>query len=297
MPDKPNLKLIDIEKFKKATSSRHHYIPRFLIKGFTNTNEQLYIYDKQKNEILKNSRPSKSIFFENDRNTLHLKNEDKTSIIEDYLYKEIDNKTSRVINFYQSESLSKVNFTVEDTATFLFFLISLFWRIPKTDYATNELMERSTITTPPNIDKEDLRKDPVYRKISRAFLYRHHIDEMIISGYKGRKCLNIHELKEPVFLIGDFPILFRKHQNLFSSFNDTDILFALNSNRVYSSTLEPLNNFSANHAFLYNACIIDQSVNYIGCGDLEILKYSIDLYQKLKQNGRIYGLSNEVFKT
>ena len=283
------------KKFLEKKSSRHHYIPQFLINGFTNENGLLFIYDKQADKILAKQRPPKSIFFETDRNTVEVKDSIKSSIIEDYLYAEIDNKTSKVIKYFQTEKLSEIDFKIEDTATLLFFLISIFWRIPKTDYASEDLMERSIITAE-GIDPEILRNDPAYKKLSRAGLFRHHIDEMINFGMKGKKWNNLHQNENPIYVIGDFPFLSRKKTNEFRKFNDTDILFAVSSTRIYSSTKESLNNFAQINSYSYNAAIIHQSLKYIACGDLNVLEQSIKFYKELTRVGLIY--SNErVFKT
>ena len=50
-------------------SSRHHYIPQFLIKGFYNEKNKVFVYDIQKDEILPDTKSSKSVLFEWDRNT------------------------------------------------------------------------------------------------------------------------------------------------------------------------------------------------------------------------------------
>lgn len=284
-----------LDELLKKKSSRHHYIPQFLINGFTDENGLLHIYDKQADKILSKQRPPKSIFFEIDRNTVELRDDLKTSLLEDYLYSEIDNKTSKVIKTYQTEDLSKIDFQLEDTAIVLFFLISLFWRIPKTDYAAKDLMERSIITAE-GIDPEILRNDPTYRKISRAGLFKHHIDEMRNFGTKGRKWYNIHQNESPIYVIGDFPFLSRFQTNEFRKFNDTDILIAVSSRRIYSSTNESLKNFAVRNSYNYNAAIIHQSLKYIACGDLQVLENSITFYKELKLLGLIY--SNEhVFKT
>lgn len=272
-----NIERHEFEKYLNTKSSRHHYIPKFLSTGFANSDGLLYVYDKEKDQILKNPRSPKSIFFENDRNTVELDNTTKTSILEDLLYQGIDDKTSKVIKKYQTDELAKIDFRPEDTAAILFFLISLFWRIPKTDYAASNLMDRATITAD-GIDPEVLRNDPVYRKISRAGLFKHHMAEMKSFGEKGTKWINIHQNEKPIYLIGDYPILFKKQPSLFSEFNDTDILVALSSTRVYSSTIEKLNNFRPKNSFRYNACIIEQSVNYVACGDFNTLEYSVLFY-------------------
>jgi len=54
----------------KQISKRHHYIPEYYIDGFTDNNGFLCIYDKQKNKIIRNLRPPKSIFFEENLNSI-----------------------------------------------------------------------------------------------------------------------------------------------------------------------------------------------------------------------------------
>jgi hypothetical protein len=283
------------DKFFKQKSTRHHYIPQFLIKGFTSSNGLLHVYDKEADKVLSRQLPPKSIFFEVDRNSIEIKDMFKSSIIEDYLYTEIDNKTSRVLNYFRTEELSNLQFKIEDTATLLFFLISLFWRIPKTDYAVEDLMKRSIITAD-GIDPEILRNNPAYKKISRAGLFKHHIDEIKNFGMKGKKWSNIHQNNHPVYVLGDFPFLFKEQVNEFRKFNDTDILFAVSSTRIYSSTNESLKNFTTWNSFRYNAAIIEQSVKYVCSGNLQVLEQSIKLFKELKKLGTIYS-NEDVFKT
>lgn len=285
----------DFSNYLNKPSSRHHYIPRFLINGFTNSDGLLYIYDKKKDEILKKPRPPKSIFFENNRNTLELNKTTKSSIIEDLLYAKIDQKTSPITKYYQTEELSKINFQIEDNAIFLFFLITLFWRIPNTDYTASNLMDNFKIIAN-GIDPELLKRDPVFRKISRATLFKHHIDEIKRLATKGKKWVNIHQSGIPIYVIGDYPILFRNQTDKFSEINNTDILTAVSSNRIYSSTNNKLTNFSTRHSMLYNACIINQSMKYIACGALDSLEESISLYKKVKDDKLLNILPEKVFE-
>ncbi len=283
------------ENFFEKKSSRHHYIPQFLINGFTNSNGLLHIYDKQHDKILTKQRPPKSIFFELDRNTLEINDNLKSSIIEDNIYAGIDNLTSKIIKHYQIEKLSNIEFKIEETGTLLFFLISLFWRIPKTDYAAEDVMNHSTIISN-SVDLEALKNDPAFRKLNRAGLFKHHVDEIRNHGMKGKKWNNIHQNTNPIYVIGDFPFLSRVQTNEFRKFNDTDILFAVSSTRLYSSTIEILENFKPINSYRYNAAIIHQSVKYVASGDMHTLEQSVKLYKEFKKVGVIYS-NEQVFKT
>jgi len=278
------------EKILEKNSSRHHYIPQFLIKGFTDSNGLLHIYDKQSDKILTNQRPPKSIFFETDRNTIEIKSGLKSSIIEDSIYSEIDNETSKVVKHYQTEELTKINFNIEDTGILFFFLISSFWRIPKTDYAFEDFMNRTVITNT-NIDPEKLKNDPDIRKLFRSTVFDHHINEIYNHGKQGLKLYNIHQNENPIYVIGDYPFLLRNQPHELSKFYDTDILFAVSSTRLFSCTNDSLINFGPENSYSYNAAIIHQSEKYVACRDLHSLEQSVKLYKELKRIGLIY--SNE----
>ena len=116
---------------KKKRSKRHHYIPKFLIKEFTDEQGLLYIYDKIKDKFLTNKRSPKSIFFENDRNTIVYDESKKTSLIEDDFFMELDNISAKIITIFQKEKNNKELLNVDNLALLDFFIINLFWRLFK----------------------------------------------------------------------------------------------------------------------------------------------------------------------
>ncbi len=277
----------EFEKYFKVNSSRHHYIPQFLIKNFVDNNGMLYVYDKKKDEILSKQRAPKSLFFELNRNTIEISKGQKSSILEDTLYSEIDTRMSKVIKYFQTEDLNSIDFKLEDTSSLTFFLISLFWRIPKTDYASEDVMKRSVIHSENKEDKK-LKENLAFKKISRAVLFKHHIDEICQFGKKGTKWNNIHQNNKTMYVIGDFPFLLRREMNLFREFTEIDLLFALSSTRIYSETNEKLSTFTILNSNFYNAGIIHQSVNYVACADKDVLANSVKFYKKLKDIGLIF---------
>ncbi len=56
-------------------SKRHHYIPKFIIKGFTDDNGKIAVFNKDKMAMEPRKRSPKQIFFEWDRNTFEVNNE------------------------------------------------------------------------------------------------------------------------------------------------------------------------------------------------------------------------------
>jgi hypothetical protein len=75
-------------------SHRHHYIPVWFQKLFSK--EGFWVYDKQKDSIIKNKRYPDSLFYENDRNTITY-NGKEDDILERSLFTPIDMKFSNLI--------------------------------------------------------------------------------------------------------------------------------------------------------------------------------------------------------
>jgi hypothetical protein len=46
----------------KKHSKKHHYLPIFYLKGFADDNQQLFIYDKIRNEILEGQNLSSKFY-------------------------------------------------------------------------------------------------------------------------------------------------------------------------------------------------------------------------------------------
>ena len=285
---------LDLSKYMNVLSTRHHYLPQFLLKGFANSDGLLFIYDKRQDKILKKARPPKSIFFENNRNTIEINEETKSSILEDVIYKDIDDKTCQVIKKYQSEKLEKIDFNSEETAKIISFLQFLFWRIPKTDNTVNDLIDRATNASE-SINFEFLRNDEVFRKFQRIYISAHSLREFKNSTQK--KWVNLHQNNNSIYVIGDYPIVFRKAITKFSDFNDIDYLFAFSANRIYSSTKEALNEFPAINSLLYNLCVITQSENYVASGDFILLKQMVKSYKELQSSAYAFNENVFIFST
>ena len=66
-------------------SKRHHYIPKFLIKNFSDSDEMLWVYNKTEKRIKKNRQSPKAIFFELGRNLFDVNGEQVDNIEKMYL--------------------------------------------------------------------------------------------------------------------------------------------------------------------------------------------------------------------
>ncbi len=280
----------------KAESNKHHYIPRFVSRGFVNSSRLLYIYDKEEDMIKDNPRPPGSIFHEENRNTININKTDSSSAIEDIIFKKLDNDTGKILNLLQNKPITKDLLSDENQAIFQFFIINLFWRLPLTDYAVSDLNKRVVINSV-GIDPEILRNDEAFQKLKRTGLYQNSIDKMGKENRpKETNFIKLSEFENDLFILGDNPILFRSVPKKFTDLVYMDYLFAISSKRVYSSTLDEIGNLTRHSGYDFNSLIIEQSQKYVVSGNLKLLEDSIKYYKKLKEEKILYSIKELLFK-
>jgi len=278
----------------KTKSSRHHYIPKFLIKGFENSDGQLYLYNKSTDKISSKLRSPKSVFFETDRNTI-IVNEIQTSIIEDQIFDKLDNLTSKLINQFQLDAINTDLLSIENQGLFQFFIINLFWRLPLTDYAVSELIERVNFTNQ-YLNADLLKNNDAFRKILRLKLYEYTIEaSKKYNQINSKYFVKMSEFKDNEFILGDNPILFKSTPSEFIDLNIMDYMFAVSSKRIYVSTQEKLGPFNVYFCKIFNALIINQSQNYIVSNNLKLLEESVNNYRKIKKENLFFEFKKELF--
>jgi hypothetical protein len=116
---------------------KHHYIPRFYLKGFVNGRGDFYVFDKAKEEIRK-ARPDNS-FYEKFRNTGYAKDA-KTNLLEN-IYADYDSRAAKVFEDVRNSKLNDPVLTPHNLAILRLFIVNLFWRIPSNDSLLNTLID------------------------------------------------------------------------------------------------------------------------------------------------------------
>lgn len=265
----------------KAKSWRHHYIQQFLIKGFVNSNQKVFIYDKEKDEILKDEKSSKSVLFEKHKNTITFDNGNSTSILEDELFNKQDGEFSKLIKYLQSvDSNSTSIFNDGKITGFISFILNLFWRIPYSDEISKRVIE-TAISKLENY--EDLKKNDSFMKQQRTMLYRNTLSDL--KKLKRKKIgfyTRLFEIQHNLFLIGDNPIVYNQSPESFDDLFDLDFCMAISSNRVVMNSLDEVKIFDENKSMDYNYFVISQSTKYVCSGDRKLLETCIDYYKKVK---------------
>jgi len=265
----------------EAKSWRHHYIQQFLINGFVNTNNKVFVYDKKKDEILKNEKSSKSVLFEKNKNTIFFDNDSSTSIIEDELFNKLDNDFSILIKYLQTiESTNPNIFDEKRISDFIMFILNLFWRIPYTDDISKNIIENSISNL---ANYSELKNDDSFMKQQRTLLYRNTLKNPKNLKRKKIGCFTrLFEIDKNMLLIGDNPIVYQENPKSFDDLFDLDFCIAIASNRLVMNSLIEVREFGYDKIMDYNYSVLNQSERYICSGDKNILDACVKYYKNIK---------------
>ncbi|MCV9386996.1 DUF4238 domain-containing protein [Reichenbachiella ulvae] len=123
-------------------SSRHHYLPQFYLKGFTEDDGKFSVFDLKQGRLKNRRLFPKQVFFEQHRNTFFL-GDDATDFLESEIYQMFDNKNSKHLEkIVQTSHQSKME--LNDFQFLHYFITNLFWRIPRTDELVKQIFKSST---------------------------------------------------------------------------------------------------------------------------------------------------------
>lgn len=257
----------------EAESWRHHYIQQFLIKGFLNNKNNVFVYDKELDKIQTKERSTKSILFEENKNTIFFENGNSTSIIEDLLYKKKDDIFGKLIIELQNSELPNENLlNTQKISDFASFIIDLFWRIPHTDEIAKEIIDEVLKKKGNEISE----KDSFYKQY-RSMLYQLTLKNP--EKLKNKKVgffTKVFEIKNNNLILGDNPIIYEKEPESYDDLFDLDYCVAISSNRIVMQSLKEVDFFCDSKVMDYNNLVIEQSKKYICSGDRVLLQSCID---------------------
>lgn len=111
-------------------SKKHHYLPEFYLKGFTNDADKLFIYDKSRDVIKKGEYSPSTHFFGFNRNSVEI--DGKLDDFPEEMYSKIDDIDKGIIQFIQSQNSV---FSLDSYQIFQLqlFISNFIWRNPQFD--------------------------------------------------------------------------------------------------------------------------------------------------------------------
>lgn len=264
----------------ESKSWRHHYIQQFLIKGFLNERAKVFVFDKELNKIKTKEQSTKSIFFEENKNTIFFENGRSSSIIEDLLYMNKDNSFSEIIKEFQNSKLTNENLlTTKKITEFAYYIIDLFWRIPYSDEISKRIIDN--IVKKKNYEINE--KDSFYKQY-RSLLYKFTLKNPDkLKNKKNGFITKIFEIKNNFLILGDNPIIYEREPESFDDLFDLDYCIAISSNRIVMQSLTEVDFFSDSMVMDYNNIVIEQSKRFVCSGSKQILQSCIEYSKNVKE--------------
>jgi hypothetical protein len=277
----------------KQLSWRHHYLPQFYLRGFTNSEGKLKIYDVEKQRFIKDGKSfsTESFFFEKDGNTL-FKDNTKEDFIESKIFKENDQLIANLFNKINSAPHG-TNFGLsdDDMPMLQFFVAIIFWRVPvnfsriKSHLNKKEFKELGIKI----VDKDNnividsdlikrLKEDINFAKAMKALIPYNTYPQI----FNCKSFLKILSFPQGLpGLCSDNPVVFRNSIN--PNVYTDDFIFPLSSDKVFFRA-NKFNDIVPSIKVLIDLILFNQAVKYVSCTDVEYIHELSELKTKYSPN-------------
>ncbi|MFY0629201.1 MAG: DUF4238 domain-containing protein [Flavobacteriaceae bacterium] len=267
-----------------SISQRHHYIPKFIIRGFTNKEGKIAVFDKEKMTIDPIMKSPKQIFFEWDRNSFIIKNE-KTDFVEK-LYSRIENDFAPVHKRITAD-LEKYDLTPLDMFHLISYIGVLYAGLPINDDLMFQIINDSkkedffVKILSKGTNQEINNSYEIFEsfKDEPAFIQSIKIMKATIDYLKNKTSESLEDWK-PYYssnqtidyhLIGDNPIIMRDSSvdNVYNS----ELIYPLSKHiKIFHSKGKTIKEIKPKDAVQIDTLIFIQSKKYVCGPDLDYLK-------------------------
>lgn len=255
-------------------SRRHHYLPEFYLKGFTNSQGLFAVYSVPKNRIKRNLQPPSSHFFVKDRNSMRL-NGAMTDIPE-RAYSIVDNRMAGIFQKLQAcQGVPKLS--VHEMTGLYHFLSNLFWRNPAADAQFEKTVDLSNVR---NLFSQTFRQastglpEPVLDDKDLISLMRPLAGTISIEKSKAQNFRDWGILYNPkgVFICSDRPFIARDTSNIFGS----DFIVPLTKHHLLIKTAQPIPRVPPIIAYFIQLALVQQAKDYCASPDRELIQAILD---------------------
>lgn len=262
----------------KNKSWRHHYLPIFYLKRFTNDSGLFKIFDVQKDHFLKEGKffSPRSHFFERNANTfLGEDGESSTDFLETSFYAKIDQQISRLLDIIDSSnSTSRYGVDENDMPILQHFINVMYWRLPHRKIDIEYLLRCNDlnafgITLKNKDESTDEKTKELENKLKNNPEFRKGLRYAFASADTARftNCntpLTIQPTPGEPFLCSDNPVLFEK--KLFPKIYEDDFIFPLTGSKLFIRA-----NRTSGYHYMFkiwvDILIYKQAVKYVSCTD------------------------------
>ncbi len=267
-------------------SKKHHYLPRYYLTGFTNSDNSFFVYDKQK-DIIFPSSPDNS-FFINNLNTATLPDGSSSDFLEG-LYTDLENLCWPSLDAIR-KSTSKNPVQLLDMMHLFLFILYLYWRLPSNIEIADRLSEKAFIDNndfdyfrlmksngekAPKEIAESMKKSQAFKKAFRQVV-------PLLPFFKDKnwafKLNNWRFFYSETSwdMVGDNPIIVR-------DINNHDLIYCLEefvfpvSGKILLVNINkpPTKGLPPKFTIQFNTALIEKSQRFVACQNKDFLEAQI----------------------
>lgn len=260
-------------------SRKHHFLPQFYLKGFTNNDGQFRIFNVKNHQSKQKGKlfyPS-SHFYKTNSNTINFETGESDFI--EKLYEKIDCDIAKIIlKIRNGNAENRFNVSESDMPQLNNFASQIFWRNPANEkklldyinsYSLKELgLKIINSDGTQNIElSEQFKNEPEFYKSYR--LLNSLIDP--IRGFECRTQYHIFKRTDSLpTILSDNPIIFKNMESI--KVYEDDYIIPLSNERIFIKR-NLTKNFNHQLHYLIDLIQIKQSESYFAYTDLEYIKH------------------------
>jgi len=269
-------------------SWRHHYIPEFYLKGFTNTKGKFKIFDVERQSFIKAGKDfsTESYFFEKDGNTIYTE-KGADDFIETKFFSRSDDRVAKLFNRIRNVvPNTRFGLSDDDMPELQFFVSAFYWRIP-TNYdqikhllKTKEIHEFGLLLKS-RLNGETVRDKEIENKLKQDHNFFKALKNILpyITYTRLFDCktpLTIQTFPEQLpALCSDNPIIF--DASIFPDIYFDDFIFPL-TNKLVLIRGNKINNLMNTIKIDIDLILLKQAKKYVSCTDQRYIKSLIKYY-------------------
>jgi hypothetical protein len=295
---------------KRKLSRRHHYLPINYLKGFTDSRNCFFIYDKQADRIFGPITPN-AFFYENDLNTtIHL-NGSKGDFLED-LYTNMENRFWGSLDRIRRNDIN-TPIEIYDKMHLFLFLLFLHWRLPSNISFAEQLSKKAFIKNGEfdfqRLEYKNGGKVPeeIIELVRSSSAFKKSFRQVIpfVPFFKDKNWSNKLEKWQFIYtgddnswyIVGDNPIVTKGDSDHDPINCLREFAFPVSGKLLLVNTGKPISGrLSSEFILRFNISIIERSQKFVACQNSEFLEALKELYKLESKLGKKNSIILEMFK-
>lgn len=301
------MKDFEREKYSKG----HHYLPVFYLKGFSDSEKLIHVYDKINQCYLPKSKPE-SKFYKNNLNNFVFENQIRFTYEESF-YTPLDTKSSKIFNKVRNLTIDKnEELSNEEQFDLLWFITHLYWRSPYSNSSVEKIIKKDGLSNEyfhiKNKKTGKILSDDEIPDIIDSFLNNKENQKALKTIYP----LMDSNIKEIIQLMDDWNLFYLNESDKGLITGDMPILVSNDNfglNQVFQKLIFPISKyrlliindkaprfFESTLLHTINVCIFHQSKRFVCSDNKELLNTVITDYSNIEKSGLAETIVEKLFK-